>query len=141
MKNFVSALTVIGTTLVAGIAVSAGTLPTGYPPYIDVVSYYASFDDTVLSYEVQSNSYFTADDPNGGYVQRVTVYNVTQIEVPLAGGGTAITNGGYIANGFVNAGLPFLMPNWSSNSGQPFNLAVSSDPNIRTSMYFSLFQS
>jgi hypothetical protein len=138
MKALTCPLAAISIALLAAATstkVLAGTIPTGQA-YVDVNAYYSQFGDTVLSYVVQSDGEFTGNNSDGGYIYRDTFYTVTQLEVPASGGGTVITSGQYFAEGYVNYGLLFNMPNWNSNGWPPFNLAVSSDPNIN--LFFGL---
>jgi hypothetical protein len=118
----------------AGVA-TADPLPPGYTPYVDLDTFLGSVGDINVNGVIVANSETTGDDPNGGDIQRSTTWLgpggsalfVAKASDPTDGFGLG---GPYFANGYVNAGLPFRMPNWTSSSGLPFNLAVSQDPNI-----------
>jgi hypothetical protein len=94
----------------------AGTLPPGYPAYIPVDQYYASQGLGLISATVVFDEVITGDDNNGGYVLRETTWGTVYSEPsPFS-----INDGGYTANGYVNAGLPIpLTPGTNPIATQP----------------------
>jgi len=103
--------------------VEADALPPGYPAYIPVDQYYASQGLGLISATVVFNEVFTGTDNNGGYVEQETTWGTVYSEPsPFS-----INDGGYTANGYVNAGLRFpiqpenaVLTNAPPASNQPF---------------------
>jgi hypothetical protein len=121
MKNLALVLA-IGVTA-ASSTNSANALPNGYPPYVDVNTYYADLGQAtygapilVLSEAVFNDQVIVGDDSNGGWVERTTFADVlTQIPViNPSTGDDYITSGQYYQLGYEDAGLPIILTPESS---------------------------